>query len=138
MKNILKNKEMRIKKNNQVIKLTESDIKKIVKKVLTEQNYDYEFIENIDDADKLYHLIKDAIGMFMDDEAVVEAAFMAFDKNPDLYHEANEIFLNDEYWKKVFNNRKTSLLGIVKRNININQIYHKKSIARISHENNFK
>lgn len=128
---------MRIKKNDHVIKLTESDLKRIVKRVLTEQNYDYEYIENLDDAYKLYNLIKDAIGTFTDDEAVVEAAFMAFDKNPKLYHEANEIFWNDDYIALPRWSKPESLLKFVKRNIDINKIYHKKSIASISHENKF-
>ena len=130
---------MRIKKNDKVIKLTESDLKRIVKRVLTEQNYDYEYIENLDDADKLFNVIMDAIGMFRDDEAVVEAAFIAFDKNPKLYREANRIYRNDDLDFELYggNRKPHSLLKFVKENMNINKIYHKKSIASISNENNF-
>mgnify|MGYP001158664031 CR=1 FL=1 len=136
---------MRIKKNDKVIKLTENDLKRIVKRVLTEQNYDYEYIENLDDAKKLYKLILDAMGVFMDDEAIIEAAFMAFDKNPDLYYEANEIFKNDNdylagdsFKGSVMFDGADSLLHMVKLKMDTNKIYHKKSIARIAHENNFK
>ena len=77
--------------------------------------------------------------MVWDDEAVVEAAFMAFDKNPKLYREADDIYWKDDLDFELYggDNKPQTLLKFVKENMNINKVYHKKSIARISDENNF-
>jgi len=128
---------MKIKKNGKVVNLTEGDLQRIVKRVLNEQSIDYNYIENLGNPNEMYKIIKKSIGAFTDDEAVVEAAFMAFDKNPNLYDEVNEIYLNDDYIALPRWDKSSTLLKLVAQNIDINKIWHKKSIASIVDKNGF-
>ena len=60
-----------------VIRLTESDLTRIVKRVIMEQDFDYNSIEKMTSPNMIYDTIKNAKGTFNDDEAVAEAAFIA-------------------------------------------------------------
>ena len=69
-----------------VIKLNESDLQRIVKRVLNEQPvFDYNTIENLKDGFQLLNIIKDNMGTFGDNEAVIEAAFMGLSKIPEFF-----------------------------------------------------
>lgn len=69
---------MRIKKNGKIINLTESDLKRIVKKVLNEGNEDIYTLMSSGNAtpEEIAETMKGAIG-FNNDEAVMQAAISA-------------------------------------------------------------
>ena len=100
-----------------VIKLNESDIKRIVKRVLTEQKFDYETIENLNDGVELLNIIRDNMGTFSDNEAVIEAAFIGLSKIPEFFKTHDHINIKH-------------LFGEVSKSMNINKIYHKQSILK--------
>jgi len=141
---------MKIRKNGKVINLTESDLRRIVKKVISEQkisdtvraeirnildgaDIDYRTIENLTDADMILEVIFQSIGVvtkgFADDEAPIEAAFMAIEKGgKELYDEVNNLY-------KKINHTDEDIIDYVKSHIDIRRIWHKKSIANMINAN---
>lgn len=135
---------MKIKKNGKIIKLTESDLKRITKMVITEQDWkskvrelldakiDYKTIENLKDPLVIYGIINDSLSWTGDDEAVVEAAFMAIEKGGmRLYRAVDYAYRrhNDSY--PVL----SSILEYVEDYMDIRKTYHRKSILKMASEN---
>ena len=150
-----------------VIKLTESDLMRIVKRVLSEQDntgktfvnksketirtvgnsgeYDYNYLENTIPISKIAKVINDSItgnivksvGKFVsnssstlrstvqDNEAVVEALFIRISKERDPIAAFNQV--RQDYYKQF----KSDMMTDIKDDIDINQKYHKESIASL-------
>lgn len=131
---------------SKVIKLKESDLHRIVNKVISEQSLfaklgfispiDYSKIENLSNAKEIANAILtgmcfdvdgESAGMrnalCNDKEAKVGAAFQALANNPKIYVEVEDSVRTTIGFK---NN--LSLLDIVGKNIDINKVYHKVSI----------
>jgi hypothetical protein len=111
-----------------VVRLKESELIGLIKKVITEQNFDYASIEKFTDPNMIYTTIKDALpdrpGGIVDinNEAVSEAAFMAIADSPkpkELYYKVNAIF-----WKK----DRMGLVDFMKSKVDPNTVYHKRSL----------
>jgi len=130
---------MKIRKNGKVVNLTESDLRRIVKKVISEQqitdsvraevrnlldgDIDYNTIENLTDPKMILQVILQSIGYVYDDEAPVEAAFMAIEKGGrELYDKVNSL-----YKKELRTDG--DLIDYVKDNVDITRKWHKRSIA---------
>jgi len=100
---------------------------------------DYKTIEDLKDPQYIYDVINDSINHIpfweLDNEAPVEAAFMAIEKGgPELYAAVNNIYLNSKR-KSVTEN---SILEWIKSEIDITKIYHKKSIMSMAAANGWK
>ena len=114
-------------------------------RLLNEQSHDYNTIENLTDPGMLLRIIRDNLGLVSDNEAPVEAAFMAMAKNPELYGEVKQMWEDNHYdsrsgidkltsaLKKQFQDwgmRDDDLATAVAGKIDINKIYHKQSILK--------
>jgi frataxin-like iron-binding protein CyaY len=115
---------MKIKKNEKVIKLTESDLQRIVKRVLNEQRgtFDYDTIENLKTPSEIFKILDENIGRYViHNKAPVEAAFMAISETPELFDEVNKL------WNR---ERRSNLIKTVQNAFDITKIWHKQSIMK--------
>jgi hypothetical protein len=121
---------MKIKKNGKVITLTESDLKRIVKRVLTEQGYDYNKIENLTDPNMLFKIINDSLNRYFgDNEAPVEAAFMAMAKVPGLYDKVNKLWKAEAAPADEPHNPYKRMSGTAAVNFNFQDLSHDVQVA---------
>ena len=113
--------------------------------LLKEQSHDYNTIENLTEPGAILRIIRDSLGLFSDNEAPVEAAFMAMAKNPELYFKVKQMWKDNHYdsrsgidkltsaLKKQFQDwgmRDDDLATAVAGKIDINKIWHKQSILK--------
>ena len=97
---------------------------------------DYKTIENLTNPQHIYDVINDSLNRnysLADDEAPVEAAFMAIEKGgPELYAAVNNIYLDADRELKNLWMKESSILEFVKSEMDIRKTYHKKSIMSMA------
>jgi hypothetical protein len=99
--------------------------KETVRTVGNSGEYDYNYIENTIPISKIAKLVNDSITGIQDNEAVVEALFIRISKERDPIAAFKQV--RQDYYKQ-FN---SDMMTDIKNDIDINQKYHKESIASL-------
>lgn len=132
----------------------------VITKALLNEEYDYNRIENLTDPKEIYEVIKGGLSRIGVGEAPIEAAYMAIEKGgDDLFIKVNEEFLNDDsdnikkriedycvrcvqrgpmHEKEGFSLTGIELLDLVEGSLDIDNVYHKKSIFSMIDQNKWR
>jgi len=126
----------------------------VITESLLNEKYDYNKIENLTDPKEIYEVIKGGLSRPLVGEAPIEAAYMAIEKGGDnLFIKVNEEFLNDDsdeikelikkycyYCKRGDSLSLTGieLLSLVEGGLDIDEVYHTKSIFSMMDQNKWR